>query len=257
VGYLGLESQFGIPHRGGAGENLENTISAFSHSVALGFEVIETDLQITQDGELVISHDDRLLRNFGLRGAISQMRYKDLAVLSQRNGDAILRLSDFLDWLPQNIRLNVDPKSDVVVGPLIEFLSAREDLWQRICLGSFETRRLSTIRKALPEMATSFGSSEMRELVLAARTGTKFVVPAGVAAVQAPEKAYGLRIINKKFIDFVHELGLDVHVWTIDSANDMHRLFDLGVDAVMTDLPTVLKSVLQERNQWRGPNEAF
>jgi glycerophosphoryl diester phosphodiesterase len=257
VGYLGIESQFGIPHRGGAGENLENTISAFAHSVALGFLVIETDLQVTQDGELVISHDDRLLRNFGLRGAISSLNYRELAVLKQRNGDAILRLSDFLDWLPKHIRLNLDPKSDAVVKPLIAFLESRSDLWERVCLGSFETRRLSTIRAALPEVSTSLGSTELRDLILSARSGRSFQVPAGVIAVQSPEKAYGLRIINQKFIHFVHELGLDLHVWTIDSQPDMHRLLDLGVDALMTDLPTVLKSVLIERDQWRGSNAAF
>lgn len=257
MGYLGIESQFGIPHRGGAGENLENTITAFAHAVDLGFPVIETDLQLTLDGELVISHDDRLLRNFGLRGAISSLKYRDLAVLKQRNGDAILRLSDFLDWLPQHIRLNLDPKSDAAVKPLITFLQNRSDLWQRVCLASFETRRLSTIRKALPDVATSLSSTELRDLILAARTGRGFDVPAGVVAVQAPEKAYGLRIINQKFIHFVHDLGLDLHVWTIDSIPDMHRLLDLGVDAVMTDLPTVLKSVLIERNQWRGPDAAF
>jgi glycerophosphoryl diester phosphodiesterase len=257
VGYLGIESQFGIPHRGGAGENLENTISAFAHSVSLGFLAIETDLQVSQDGELVISHDDRLLRNFGLRGSISNLKYRELAVLKQRNGDAILRLSDFLDWLPKHIRLNLDPKSDAVVKPLIAFLENRSDLWERVCVGSFETRRLSTIRAALPEVATSLGSTELRDLILAARAGRSFEIPPGVIAVQAPEKAYGLRIINQKFIHFVHELGLDMHVWTIDSQPEMHRLLDLGVDAVMTDLPTVLKSVLIERNQWRGTDAAF
>lgn len=257
MGYLGIESQFGIPHRGGAGENLENTITAFAHAVDLGFPVIETDLQLTLDGQLVVSHDDRLLRNFGLRGAISSLKYRDLAVLKQRNGDAILRLSDFLDWLPQHIRLNLDAKSDAVVKPLITFLQYRSDLWQRVCVASFETRRLSTIRKALPDVATSLSSTELRDLILAARTGRGFDVPAGVVAVQSPEKAYGLRIINQKFIHFVHDLGLDLHVWTIDSIPDMHRLLDLGVDAVMTDLPTVLKSVLIERNQWRGPDAAF
>jgi glycerophosphoryl diester phosphodiesterase len=44
---------------------------------------------------------------------------------------------------------------------------------------------------------------------------------------------------------------MDVHVWTINAVEDMHRLYDMGVDAVMTDRPTVLREVLEARGQWR------
>lgn len=251
MAYLGLQAQFGVAHRGGAAENLENTISAFSHAINLGFQVIETDLQLTADGQIVISHDDRLLRNFGRKGAISQITYAELAVLAQRNGDPILRFADFLDWLPKHVRLNLDPKTDRVVDPLIQELELRPNLATRVCLGSFETTRLQRIRTALPEFSTSLGALELRDLVFAQRLGKKPSVPSSVVAVQAPEKAYGLRIINQQFVDFAHNLGLDVHVWTVDKPQDMHRLYDLGVDAVMTDEPTILKQVLLERGQWR------
>jgi glycerophosphoryl diester phosphodiesterase len=41
-----------------------------------------------------------------------------------------------------------------------------------------------------------------------------------------------------------------VHVWTIDDADEMHRLFDLGVDGIMTDVPEVLRSVMESRGSW-------
>ena len=44
-----------------------------------------------------------------------------------------------------------------------------------------------------------------------------------------------------------------MHVWTVDDAEVMHRLLDIGVDGLMTDRPTVLKKVLQERDQWVEP----
>ena len=47
-----------------------------------------------------------------------------------------------------------------------------------------------------------------------------------------------------------HERGLQVHVWTVNDADEMRSLLDLGVDGIMTDRAEVLKAVLQERGQW-------
>jgi len=41
-----------------------------------------------------------------------------------------------------------------------------------------------------------------------------------------------------------------VHVWTIDDAGEMGRLLDLGVDAILSDRPSVLKQVLVDRDRW-------
>ena len=57
-------------------------------------------------------------------------------------------------------------------------------------------------------------------------------------------------ITDKKFVDEAHDSGLKVHVWTIDDPAEMHQLFDLGVDGIMTDRPQVLKDVMIERGIW-------
>lgn len=68
--------------------------------------------------------------------------------------------------------------------------------------------------------------------------------------VQVPPRHRGLAVVNPQFVSQAHRLGLQVHVWTIDDAPTMHRLLDLGVDGIVTDRPTVLRSVLADRGQW-------
>jgi glycerophosphoryl diester phosphodiesterase len=47
-----------------------------------------------------------------------------------------------------------------------------------------------------------------------------------------------------------HDRGLQVHIWTVNDADEMRSLLDLGVDGIMTDRADVLKAVLQERGEW-------
>ena len=67
-------------------------------------------------------------------------------------------------------------------------------------------------------------------------------------AFQVPERMGGLRVVGRRFVAAAHRAGKQVHVWTIDDPDDMHRLLDLGVDGIVTDRPDVLNRVLEERS---------
>ena len=57
-------------------------------------------------------------------------------------------------------------------------------------------------------------------------------------------------MVTERFIRRAHRHGIEVHVWTIDDADEMERLLDLGVDGIITDRPAVLREVLERRGQW-------
>jgi glycerophosphoryl diester phosphodiesterase len=59
-----------------------------------------------------------------------------------------------------------------------------------------------------------------------------------------------VELVTPALLEWAHDRGLQVHVWTIDDPVEMHRLLDLGVDGIMTDHPTVLRTVLESRHQW-------
>lgn len=69
-------------------------------------------------------------------------------------------------------------------------------------------------------------------------------------AAQVPTRQGLLPLVDEPLVTYAHQLGLQVHVWTINDRPSMHALLDLGVDGIMTDRPSLLREVLVERNCW-------
>jgi glycerophosphoryl diester phosphodiesterase len=65
-----------------------------------------------------------------------------------------------------------------------------------------------------------------------------------------PVRQGRLPLVDRRFVDTAHRRGVGVHVWTINDREEMERLLDLGVDAILSDRPTLLKQVLTDRDRW-------
>lgn len=70
-----------VSHRGGAGENVENTLAAFEHSKSIGVDVFELDVHLTLDNQVVVLHDKNLWRCAGIDRLVNEMNYDDLPEL--------------------------------------------------------------------------------------------------------------------------------------------------------------------------------
>jgi len=235
-------------HRGGSREVVENSRAALEHTAALGLTYFETDVHATADGVVVLHHDESLDRMTDTTGPISALTWAEVARVRDASGHAPGRLEDALADYP-TLRLNIDAKSDDVVAPLLAI--ARRHV-ARVCVASFVDARLARVRIEAPELATSMGQREVAALLalsglprrVGVATGARLAAVRSAHCLQVPVRHRGVAVVTGRMLGFAHELGLQVHVWTVDEPSEMRRLLDLGVDGLVTDVPTLAKDVL-------------
>ncbi|MEU8659651.1 glycerophosphodiester phosphodiesterase [Actinoplanes philippinensis] len=247
--YLDSPGPLAFAHRGGAADGDENTAEAFRRAVDMGYRYVETDVHATADGVPVVIHDAELDRVAGQPARVADLTWADLSSVRVGGAAAVPRLDEVLDAWP-GIRFNVDVKADGVVEPAVAAVRATgaED---RVLLASFSDARLARVRALTgPQMATSLGMRATARLWLAAAAGVRLRVPESAVAAQIPVRHGRVTVLTPRFLTYLHRLGLQAHVWTIDDPEEMNRLLDMGVDGIMTDRIEVLRDVYVARGFW-------
>jgi glycerophosphoryl diester phosphodiesterase len=249
--FLTARGPIGLAHRGGGREAPENSLTAFRNAQRLGFQYFETDVRATADGKVMVFHDATLNRVTGGVGRISALPYTEVRRAKIGGVDQILRLEELFEEFPDTF-INIDVKDDQTVEPFLAMMK-NSSYADRVCVASFGSSRLRTIRRALAgTVATALTPPEVAALVASSRLGplarvSNLALPPRAQCVQVPVAQGGVPIVTQRFVDTAHRRGLVVHVWTIDDEVQMQRLFDLGVDGIVTDRPTVLNGVLSQR----------
>ncbi|MGX1129208.1 glycerophosphoryl diester phosphodiesterase [Streptomyces glaucescens] len=246
--YLDHPGPIPFAHRGGAADGLENTVRQFRRAVETGYRYIETDVHATRDGRLVAFHDDTLDRVTDGAGRIADLPWAEVRRARVGGSEPLPLFEELLETFPE-VRWNVDLKAESALHPFLN-LVARADAWDRICVGSFsEARVVRAQRLAGPRLATSYGTRGVLNLRLRS-WGVPAVLRRSAVAAQVPESQSGIQVVDHRFVRTAHALGLQVHVWTINEPERMHRLLDLGVDGIMTDHIDTLREVMEDRGVW-------
>ncbi len=223
-------------------------MAAFAHAVGLGYRYIETDVHATKDGALVAAHDAGLDRVAGKAQAIAELTWDELQTIDLGVGHGIPRFAELLETFPE-VRINVEPKSDDAVDLLAAAISTHDAL-SRVCVGSFSDARIAQMRELLgPELCTSAGPRDVARIFAGGITRRPWT--GGHACLQIPSSVGPVKL-SRRLVDKAHDLGLQVHVWTINDASEMRQLLDLGVDGLMTDNTELLRQVMIDRNEWTG-----
>ena len=214
-----------IAHGGGNKEFPDNTLEAFYNAYSVDKNaMMETDVSITRDGVVILSHDTTLDRKTNVTGRIIDWNYSDLMAA-----------------FPQN-RINVEIKQSGETGmkAMKEVLRLLEqyDAWDRVVLASFHDEIYE----------------EYQRLQKAGEVPESFMCSPGVGGVA---KFYLLQAVNadvffgdqmcvfqtEAFVKRMHSHNLAVHYWTINDPEEMRYLIGIGADGIMTDYPHLLKEV--------------
>jgi glycerophosphoryl diester phosphodiesterase len=269
-------------HQGGSFEAPSSTLLAIGQAIEHGANAIELDVHATKDRHLVVCHDETVDRTTNHHGAIvdftlAQLRemdnaywwivgdtvthgrrdaeyiYRDGAPRDRRLG--IATLEEVVSAFP-DVMLNLDIKrTGPEVEPYEELLAnelhrlARSDT---VIVASFHDAAIQSFRSCAPEVATSAATNEMAVFYFAMIEGATPVVPP-VAAFQVPMTVQGVHVVTQQFVEAAHAANVAVHVWTINELDEMAQLVDLDVDGIISDRPTLLCALLEERGcRWDG-----
>ncbi|CAH0178618.1 MULTISPECIES: glycerophosphodiester phosphodiesterase family protein [unclassified Microbacterium] len=215
----------------------ENTAGAFATAHAAGAEYVETDCQVTADGDIILFHDDDLERLVGDARRIDQVRTAELVEIFAPHG-GLLTVAELLETFPET-RFNIDVKTDAAAAPLGRIVAPHA---HRVLLTSFSDARRRRAVDAVMDAgasvrpATSAGrSSMMRVRLLTALRLSPARVLREIDALQIPERYGPVRVLTPSLLRAAHRHDVEVHVWTVNDPQDMRRLVDTGIDGIVTD----------------------
>jgi glycerophosphoryl diester phosphodiesterase len=271
-------------HQGGAWEAPSSTRFAIQRALEKGATGIELDVHATRDRQLVVCHDSSVDRTTDKSGLISDMTLAELRELDNaywfvpgadvtpgldpadypyrgRAPDdrafAVATLEEALEVIDayRGVVVNLDIKGTAPeVEPYEELLAqqlARLGGTENVIVASFKDMATEAFRRYAPQIATSAGTVQTALFWRAVHTGEELPATPYVA-LQVPTTHEGLQVVDEKLIEAAHARGVAVHVWTVNDASEMDRLLELGVDGIISDLPTTLCELLAERGvAWR------
>ncbi|MGQ7959604.1 glycerophosphodiester phosphodiesterase [Pseudomonas sp. SP16.1] len=241
-----------IAHRGGKGLWPENTLFAFERAVALGVDMLEMDLHLSQDAELVVIHDDSLERTTNGQGPVAHYSLAELQVLdagyrwSADGGQSFpyrgqgMRIASFREVLeqfplvPKVVEIKVP---DVGMETLLCEILTDYDQLDRVIVGSFHERSLKRFRQVCPQVATSAGPLSVRLLLALSWLGLDDLLSPGYQSLQIPPRHGGLTLATPQLLRNAQARGLHVQLWTINEQPAMRRLLEMGAGGLITDYP--------------------
>ncbi len=209
-----------IAHRGWSGRYPENTLSAIRAALRLGVDMVEVDVHETKDGALVVFHDYRLDRIYGIHKRVRDAHRRELAntptltqVLRACRGKA-------------KVLVEIKRADPVKVARMIEATGMEQEVF----VFALSVRRMQQFAAANPRIP--------RFALVARRLPRR--LPFTIRGIGASRRL----ITSRRTVATLHRRGWKLFVWTVNRPAEMRRLIAWGVDGIITNHPDRAKSCL-------------
>ncbi|KAK1980265.1 glycerophosphoryl diester phosphodiesterase [Colletotrichum cereale] len=249
-----------IAHRGFKSLYPENTLLAFRGALDVGAHALETDLHLSRDGVVVLSHDGNLKRCFGVDKKINECDWAYLETLRtvMAPGERMPRLEDLLVFLAEEgagrdavwVLLDIktdDPPAELLgrVAEVLESTPGPVPWEKRIVFGCWNQPYITHVRTILPAYPLALISWSP----LYAR---KFLSPSQPnLSFNMFQKAL-VGPVGRLFIRDVQKADRRLFAWTVNDEEWMEWSIRAGVDGVITDDPEMFLEVCR---RWKGRDE--
>ena len=253
-----------IAHRGGRRIRPEHTIVAYDQALLDGADILELDVHETMDGILVVMHDGTVNRTTDCTGAIKEMLFADIRECDagynfDPDGDesypyrgmglVVPTMVEVFERYPETaFVIEVKQSNPSIVDHFVEVIR-EHGVEDKMTGSAFDDALLQELRIAAPEIPTNLGETEV--LVFWGKSSDpggldpEYEPPAEF--LQVPTERGGIPVLHPDFVPVAHELGMYVHVWTINDEEEMRFLLEnYDLDGIMTDDPPLLAKVIDE-----------
>ena len=234
-----------IAHRGYRAKYPENTLVAFEEAIEAGADMIELDVLLTKDRKMVVIHDESLDRTTNAQGPVRDYTLSELKTLdagswfdARFKGERLPTLEEVLELVDKRIPVNIEIKrsayephhpADAIEKQIVELVT-RKNAVENVLVSSFEWQVLEPLRamKEAPAIAIlSGGSNEDNPLEACRNLGAFSWHPRSL-------------MLEKEHVREMHETGILVFPWNMDTLEDIERVLEMDVDGVIVDDPLLV-----------------
>lgn len=227
-------------HRGYSAEAPENTISSFEAAIDNLADYVELDVQETKDGEVIVLHDSNFKRVAGLNKNVWSVNYEEIENLDvgswfseEFEGEKIPTLEETLIMAKGKLKLNIEIKLtgheknlEKSVVDLIEKYGMEEEC----VVTSFQAKAL----KAVKEYNNNIKTGYILHVAYGDFSGVEF----------ADALSVNYSFATNALINDAHNAGMEVYVWTVNSAEAINDMIQKGADMIITDNPVLAKETI-------------
>ena len=233
-----------MAHRGASTEAPENTMAAFQKAIDDMADYIELDVQLTNNGEVIVMHDSNAYRTTGVDANIVNMTYKEVKTLDAGSwfsdeyvGENVPSLKEVLELTQGKIKLNIELKpadNDTALAKNTVRLIEKYNMVNDCVITSFSESALKAVKTYNQEIKVGY--------ILSAAYGDFYDMK------NVDFFSVNAAFLSKRTIDAIHNSGKRVYAWTVNNKESIKNLTNKGVDGIITDNPVLARETIYSRD---------